>query len=97
MNRIFERFGIFDRELNEEEMYQLAIIPLPDGGVDYTVLDSEGEDVLFQGTILPADISLPTIQGIFSALSPEDHARILETIRSLTPDSDAAELQIPEY
>ena len=78
-------------------MYQLAIIPLPEGGMDYTVLDSHGEDVLYQGTFAPADISLLAIQGVFSALSPEDHARILETMRSLNPDSDPAELQIPEY
>ncbi len=78
-------------------MYQLAIIPLPEGGVDYTVLDSEGEEVLFQGTIAPGKLTLPTIQSTFSALSPEDHARILETMRSLNADSGPEELQIPEY
>ncbi len=78
-------------------MYQLAIIPLPDGGVDYTVLDSDGEELLVQGTIKPAELTLATILGIFPSLSPEDHARILEKMRSLNEESDAEEIEIPEF
>ena len=53
-------------------MYLLVIIPLPEGGVDYTVLDSTDEEVLAQGTIPPGKLELPTLQEIFPALSPED-------------------------
>ena len=78
-------------------MYLLVIIPLPEGGLDYTVLDSAEEEVLAQDTI-PADkLALATVQKLFPALSTEDHARILEKMRSLNADSDPEELQIPEY
>ena len=78
-------------------MYKLAIIPLPGGGVDYTVLDSTEEEVLIQGTILAADLTLVSLQGIFPSFSPEDHARILEKMSSLNEESDAEEMEIPEF
>ena len=78
-------------------MYQLAIIPLPEGGVDFTVLDSTGEEVILRGTIPPDQLQLPTIQGIFPDVPPADQARILEKMLSVKGTDDAEEIEIPEW
>ena len=78
-------------------MYQLAIIPLPEGGVDYTVLDSTGELVILQGSIPPDHLRLPTIQSVFPTFSPADQERILAKMLSVNGTDDAEEIEIPEW
>ena len=78
-------------------MYQLAIIPLPEGGVDYTVLDSTGEEVILQGTIPPDQLGLPTVQRVFPDFAPADQERILAKILSVNGTDDAEEIEIPEW
>ena len=78
-------------------MYQLAIIPLPEGGVDCTVLDSTGEEVILQGSIPPNQLRLPTVQRVFPDLSPADQERILEKMLSVNGTDDDEEIEIPEW